>query len=282
MVIDLHAHSSASDGTDSPEGLLQAAQAAGLGTLAITDHDTFSGWEPAAAAARRLGIALVPGVEISCEHDGHSMHLLGYLVDPRHPGLADELARARTSRAARLERMVDLLAADGIPISYADMLAHVPTGATPGRPHIADALVAAGVVPHRDEAFARWLYNDSPYYVRHYAPAPAVAVRLVCEAGGVPVLAHPFAPARGWVMPAETVAGLAAAGLAGIEVDHPDHDPAARSRARALAAELGLLVTGSSDYHGTGKACVLGQERTEPTVLAAIEAAATGTTVVRS
>ena len=140
--------------------------------MAITDHDTLTGWAEAGAAAIEHGIALVPGVEISCERGGRSVHLLGYLIDPAHDPLAAELAKARDSRVTRLERMVALLAADGIPLTYAAVLAQVPPGATPGRPHIADALAAAGVVASRDEAFERWLHDDSPYYVHHYAPDP--------------------------------------------------------------------------------------------------------------
>ena len=178
--------------------------------------------------------------------------------------------------------MVALLAADGIPLTYAAVLAQVPPGATPGRPHIADALVAAGVVGSRDEAFERWLHDDSPYYVHHYAPDPLRAVELVRAAGGVAVLAHPFAATRGAVILAdEVISHLADAGLGGIEADHPDHDEAARARARALATRLGLFVTGSSDYHGTGKTTRLGDNLTDPAVLAALERAGSGSAIIR-
>jgi len=280
--IDLHAHSTCSDGTDSPTELIAAAAAAGLDVVAITDHDTTSGWDEAVAGGVRLGVTVVPGIEISCERAGRSIHLLGYLVDPADPALGAELTRARQSRATRLERMVALLAADGIPLTYAAVLAHVPPGATPGRPHIADALVAGGVVADRDEAFARWLYNDSPYYVRHYAPDPARAVALVLAAGGVPVLAHPFTRARGGaVLDDAVVAELAAAGLVGLEADHPDHDEATRRHTRELAAQLGLVTTGSSDFHGRGKTSRLGDNLTAPGVLEQIEGRATGTRVLR-
>lgn len=282
MRIDLHTHSTCSDGTQSPAALVADARPAGLDALALTDHDTMAGWASAAATATELGITLVPGVEISCERAGRSVHLLGYLVDPADGPLTAELARARDSRATRLARMVALLAADGIPVTYAAVLAHVPPGATPGRPHIADALVTAGVVASRDEAFARWLHDDSPYYVRHYAPDPLRAVALVRAAGGVAVLAHPYAVARGaGTLSDEAIGALADAGLAGIEADHPDHDGPARQRARDLAARLGLLVTGSSDYHGAGKTTRLGDHLTDPAVLAAIEARAFGSAVVR-
>lgn len=277
MRIDLHTHTTASDGTDSPAGLIEAAATAGLDVVAITDHDSAAGWPLAAAAVRQLRAAgrpaptLVPGIEVSCERTGRSVHLLGYLLDPAHPPLVAELTRARDSRASRLERMVARLAEGGIPITYAAVLAHVPPGATPGRPHIADALVAAGVVAHRDEAFARWLHDASPYYVTHYAPDPARAVELVLAAGGVPVLAHPFSAGRSASQLSDAlVAELAAVGLVGLEVEHPDHDPAAAARARSLAAGLGLLATGASDYHGTGKTVGLGARVTDPGVWQAI------------
>lgn len=260
--IDLHTHSTASDGTQSPTELVIEAAQVGVDIIAITDHDTTSGWQEAARAAVDHGITLVRGAEISCERDGRSIHLLGYLVDPTEPVLAAELARARDSRVTRLERMVERLAADGIPITYPEVLAHVPPGATPGRPHLADALVARGLVVDRDEAFARWLYNDSPYYVSHCAPDPARAVGLVLAAGGVPVLAHPYAGRKGLAPIPELVEELAGVGLVGIEVDHPDHDPAARREVAELARDLGLVPTGSSDYHGTGKAVRLGEELT--------------------
>lgn len=281
MRIDLHTHSTASDGTETPAALVASAVGAGLDVVAITDHDTTSGWAEAAAAARTHGIALVPGIEISCQRAGMSIHLLGYLPDPQHPGLTAELQRTRSARVTRLERMVQRLAANGIPIGYAEVLAQVPPGATPGRPHIADALVASRVVEDRDEAFERWLHNASPYYVRHYAPAPADAVALVREAGGVAVLAHPFNDAPLRLVPEGLVVDLARAGLAGLEVHHEDHDSAARARGTELAADLGLLVTGSSDYHGTGKTNRLGQDTTDPGVLAEIERLATGGRVVR-
>ena len=282
MRIDLHAHTTCSDGTQSPTELVAAARAAALDVVAITDHDTLTGWAEAGAAAIEHGIALVPGVEISCERGGRSVHLLGYLVDPAYDPLAAELAKARDSRVTRLERMVALLAADGIPLTYAAVLAQVPPGATPGRPHIADALVAAGVVGSRDEAFERWLHDDSPYYVHHYAPDPLRAVELVRAAGGVAVLAHPFAATRGAVILAdEVISHLADAGLGGIEADHPDHDEAARARARALATRLGLFVTGSSDYHGSGKTTRLGDNLTDPAVFAALERAGSGSAIIR-
>ena len=279
--IDLHTHSTCSDGTDTPAELVAAAQRAGLAGIALTDHDTFGGWEAANEAARRVGLVLVPGVEISCERDGRSLHLLGYLVDPLDVALTAELDAARESRVTRLERMVTRMAADGIPVSYEQVLGQVPPGATPGRPHIADALVASGVVPHRNDAFGRWLHDESPYYVRHYAPDPIRAVQLVRAAGGVPVLAHPFTAARGRRVCDGVLEEAVAAGLAGIEVHHPDHDESSRRHAAQLVARYGLIGTGASDYHGTGKVTPLGAETSSLAVLAEIASQASGSPVIR-
>jgi len=172
--------------------------------------------------------------------------------------------------------MVEKMAADGIPLTYEQVVAQVPPGATEGRPHIADALVANGAVANRDEAFVRWLGNDSPYYVRHYAPDPVDAVRLVVEAGGVAVHAHPFGRGRGAGAGDPLIEEMAAAGLGGLEVYHRDHDETARQHGLEMAERLDLLVTGSSDYHGAGKENRLGENTTAPEVLAEIEARASG------
>lgn len=281
MPIDLHTHSTASDGTQTPAVLVERAVEAGLGTVALTDHDTTLGWGEAAQAARAAGIALVPGIEISCARDRRSVHLLAYLPDPAHPELVAELARARESRDTRLDRMVERMAADGIPVSVGGVRAEVEDGATAGRPHIADALVRAGVVEHRDEAFDRWLGDDGPYYLPHYAPDPVRAVHVVRAAGGVPVVAHPHSRTRTGVVGEDLLEEMVAAGLAGLEVGHRDHDAGAVLHLTALAARLGLLVTGSSDYHGDGKRNRLGENTTAPEVLEVIEALGTGTPVVR-
>jgi hypothetical protein len=280
VAIDLHTHSTASDGTETPAVVVQRAVEAGLSTLALTDHDTTLGWAEAGDAARARGIRLVPGIEVSCSRRGKSIHLLAYLPDPDDPALVAELVRARTSRDTRLDRMVALMAADGIPVTVESVRAQVEDGATAGRPHIADALVAAGAVAHRDEAFARWLGNDSRYYVSHYAPDPVEAVAVVRAAGGVPVVAHPWSRTRGRVVGDSLVEEMAAAGLAGLEVHHRDHDEDAVRHLLALARSLDLLVTGSSDYHGDGKLNRLGEFTTSPEVLEAIESLGTGTAVV--
>jgi predicted metal-dependent phosphoesterase TrpH len=279
-VIDLHTHSTASDGTDTPAELVMAAREAGVDVLGITDHDTVAGWAEAEAAAREHGVVLVRGIEISTSWHHASIHLLGYLTDPDDGDLMGELTKARQSRAGRLERMVALMADDGIPITYAEVLAQVAPGATPGRPHIADALIANGTIRHRDEAFREWLTNESPYYVKHYSPHPVRACELVRAAGGVPVLAHPFTRTRGETVSDALVEQLYAAGLAGLEAFHRDHGPSEVERALGLARRLGLLVTGASDYHGAGKHNRLAEYTTAPEVFASIEAQASGTTPV--
>lgn len=263
VTIDLHAHSTASDGTESPTELVAAAKVAGLSTIAITDHDTTAGWDEAVEAAIHEGIDLVRGIEISCSRNHRSVHLLGYLPDPDDPRLAIELARARDSRVSRMDRMVQRMADDGIPITIEEVRAQVAPGATLGRPHLADALVLIGVVPDRDEAFRDLLHDGSKYYVGHYAPDPVAAISLVRGAGGVPVLAHPFAM-RTATISDEMVEELAAAGLAGLEAHHRDHGPADVERAVRLAERHDLVITGSSDYHGTGKLNRLGEFTTEP------------------
>ncbi|HYN29824.1 MAG TPA: PHP domain-containing protein [Dermatophilaceae bacterium] len=280
MPADLHVHSTASDGTDSPSAVVELAAAAGLTTVGLTDHDTTGGWHESATAAERVGIGLVRGVEVSAQRAGASVHVLGYLPDPAHAELAGELERARASRVTRLDRMVERMAADGIPVTVASVRAQLAPGATPGRPHIADALVAAGVVPDRDAAFATYLSARSRYYVSHYAPDPVRAVQLVRAAGGVAVVAHPFATYRGRTTSDALLAEMAAAGLDGIEVHHRDHDGVAVAHGLGLARDLGLLVTGSSDYHGTGKVNRLGEHTTTPEVLEEIVARASGVPVV--
>lgn len=280
MLIDLHAHTSHSDGTDTPAGLVDAAVAAGLDVVALTDHDVMTGWAEAGARAEEVGLTVVPGVEISCRHRGVSIHLLAYLPDPTHRGLLAELEASREARLGRMEAMVDRLARAGFPLTYADVVAQAEEGATLGRPHLADALVAAGVFPNRAAAFAEVLHDSSPYYVGHYAPDPVQAVRLVREAGGVAVMAHPFASARGRTVTDEVVVTMIGAGLAGLEAYHRDHDAAGTARAERLAAAHGLFVTGASDYHGSGKENVLGEHTTEVDVLASILAAGTGSAVL--
>jgi predicted metal-dependent phosphoesterase TrpH len=281
--IDLHAHTTASDGTCTPAELVRAAVEAGLDVLAITDHDTTAGW-PAATDALPPGLTLVRGAELSCRWYGVQpsipLHLLGYLFDPDEPELAAELARVRQARTVRGERTVALLRADGIDVSWPDIQARA-AGGTVGRPHIAQALIRAGLVETTTEAFApQWLGE------RYRLPKDDIdvfhAVRLIRAAGGVAVFAHPRATRRGRIVPDSLIAELAVAGLAGLEADHQDHSPAERAHVRALAAELGLLVTGSSDFHGTHKTVALGAHTTAPEAYQRLVAAAGDATPVVS
>jgi len=280
VAIDLHLHSTASDGTDTPADVMRAAADAGLDTVALTDHDTTAGWAEAAAAAREVGVVLVPGAEISCRWNGVGVHMLSYLHDPDHPALVAELSRTRDDRLTRARRMVSHIGSD-YDLLWEHVLEHVGDDATVGRPHIADAMVARGLVASRDEAFATVLHNTSRYYRPHHSPEAALVVRAIRDAGGVPVMAHPRAGRRGRLVPDRAISRLAAVGLGGLEVDHRDHDPADREALRGMARELGLVVTGSSDYHGTGKLNRLGEFTTSPEALAAIVEQGTGTEVVR-
>jgi predicted metal-dependent phosphoesterase TrpH len=251
--IDLHTHSRASDGTDTPAGLVRAAAKARLDVLAITDHDTSDGWAEAAEAAAGTGITLVPGMEISTRHGGRAVHLLAFLPDPTYPPLAAQLQRVLSGRESRVPAMIDKLNRLGIDVTAEDVRRAADGSAATGRPHVADALVTLGVVADRTQAFAEYLGWGKPAHVDRYAVPLEEAIRAVAGAGGVSVIAHPWG--RGGLgRPDEsTLAALQAIGLAGIEVDHQDHDAAARQELRAIARSLGLVATGSSDYHGDGK-----------------------------
>lgn len=283
MRIDLHTHSNESDGTDTPAELVAAAAASGLDALAITDHDTAAGWDEAAKALPP-GMKLVRGAELSCAApDGRgriiTVHLLAYLYDPTSPPLVAEQLRLRFDRRERLRKMAHKMVADGFPIDPDELMGAMPDDAPAGRPHLAQALIRAGVVSSVDEAFARYLTGGRYYVPRTDTPVTR-AIEMITEAGGVTVLAHPFAVSRGPIVTEEVVADLAGLGLAGVEVDHPDHDAGTRARMRGLAAELGLLTTGSSDYHGTNKTVRLGQESTSPETLEALAERATGVEIL--
>jgi predicted metal-dependent phosphoesterase TrpH len=252
-MIDLHTHTTCSDGTDTPFALVKKALAAGVTTLAITDHDSTAGWNEAITAIQPQ-IELVLGAEVSClTLDGISVHMLGLLFDGEDRAMQQLLADSRDTRIPRMRKMVELLQADGIHISLEDVYKAMPEGATVGRPHLADALVANGVVASRDAAFLNLLNNESKYYVTHAAPTPVDAIKAIRSAGGVAVIAHPFASRRGHILDATSFTELVGAGLNGIEVHHRDQNAVEQASLSAIARELNLVVTGSSDYHGTGK-----------------------------
>lgn len=272
--IDLHAHSTASDGTETPTGLVRAASRAGLGAVAITDHDTTAGWAAATEEAHRVGVALIPGVEFSSQHEYRSVHILGYLLDEHSPAFLEERERIREERVGRARRMVERIGRD-YPLTWQHVLEHSDEGATIGRPHIADALVTLGIVPDRSSAFHGILHWRGGYYQPHKAPPPVEAVRIIRAAGGVPVVAHPAARGRAMMERAQLKL-LVDNGLAGLEVFHRDNPEADREWLMERAAEFDLIVTGSSDWHGAGKPNRLGENTTTPEALARIVAESNG------
>lgn len=277
--IDLHTHSSVSDGTETPGELVRAAAASGLGTVAITDHDTTAGWAAGVAAASEANITLIPGMELSTRVQLASVHVLGYLFDPTDADLVAETERIRAGRRERARAMVERIGVD-YDLTWEDVLAQTTAGGTVGRPHIADALVARGHVETRSAAFAGILHWRAGYYQPHYAPDPLTGVRLIRAAGGVPVLAHPITRGRARAIPEDRLAALAGAGLFGLELDHRENEDEGKAWMRGLAKRYGLRITGSSDYHGEGKPNRLGENTTAPDVLEAIIAEATGSSPV--
>ncbi|WP_328536854.1 PHP domain-containing protein [Streptomyces sp. NBC_00344] len=275
MRIDLHTHSRASDGTDTPAELVRNASAAGLDVVALTDHDSTRG-HAEAVAALPAGLTLVTGAELSCRLDGTGVHMLAYLFDPEEPEFLRERKLVRDDRVPRARSMVVKLQELGVPITW-DQVARIAGDASLGRPHIATALVELGVVDTVSDAFtADWLADGGRAYAEKHELDPFTAIRLVKQAGGVTVLAHPRAVKRGRVVPESALADLAAAGLDGVEVDHMDHDEPTRAALRDLAGDLGLLTTGSSDYHGSRKFVELGACTTDPEVYGEITRRATG------
>ncbi len=254
MRIDLHAHSNVSDGTETPRELVrQAAELARLDVVAITDHDGVGGWPEAQAAAVQYGIRVVPGVELSCTRGAASIHVLGYLIDPSAPGVEDELIAIRAGRTDRLPAMLAALARHDMPLTEEQVWASAGSAESLGRPHVADAMIAAGYVSDRKEAFDKWLAEDRPAHISRYAPDVVDGVTMILGAGGIPVIAHPWGRESRATMTPDLVAELAELGLAGLEVHHHDHDAATQRALTQLAGELDLVATGGSDWHGTGK-----------------------------
>ena len=281
-MIDLHTHTNNSDGTDSPRELVNKAISLGMSVLGVTDHDTTQGWQEAIQTVRG-DITLALGSEISClTDDGISVHMLGLLFDGENKEMQTMLEETRDGRLPRMRKMIEKMRAAGIEISMDDVEAARPPGATLGRPHLADALVNKGIIKSRDEAFQGMLNNDSVFYVSHASPTPVEAIRMILKAGGVSVIAHPFASLRGQILHTSDFADLVAAGLHGIEVDHRDQNPDERAMLRNIANELGLVITGASDYHGNGKLNSLGEYGTAPEQWEKLESLADQRRVVRA
>lgn len=270
-MIDLHLHTTASDGTLSPSELVARARAAHLTVIAITDHDTTAGTIAARAAAREAGLELVPGIEISAVADGRDVHMLGYFIDADAPSLKTFLEAQRAERVRRVTEMGHRLAALGCAIEVEPILAAAQCGRSVGRPQIADALVRGGHAVDRDDAFARYLEHGAPGFVPRRGASPFDVIRAVHDAGGVVSMAHPGLTRRD-----DLISAMVAAGLDGLEARHSDHDEATEARYRALAAELGVFTTAGSDYHGDSgrRAGRLGAVVMPPADFAALSCAA--------
>ena len=273
---DLHLHSNHSDGTEAPAQVVRQAHAHGLRTIALTDHDRTTGWTEAGDAAAALGMTFLPGMELSAKHEWRSVHVLGYLFDADDAALGAETARIRGDRIGRAERIVRSIGRD-YDLSWDDVLAQTTLDATVGRPHIADALVARGIVRDRTEAFDGILHPREGYYEPHYAPDPLTAVRLITGAGGVAVIAHPVTAGRDRMMPVSFLERLIDAGLGGFEIDHRENTAEGKRLLRDIAARHDLIVTGSSDYHGTGKPNRPGENTTDDDMVQRLIDRATGT-----
>jgi 3',5'-nucleoside bisphosphate phosphatase len=280
-MIDLHTHSLASDGTDTPGELINKAHARGISVLGLMDHDTVAGWDEAISYLRP-GMSLVLGSEISCQtSDGTSVHMLGALFDRENTALAEVLSTTRDNRLTRMNRIIGRLNEAGFEITIEDVLAQLAPGATLGRPHLADALIAKKIVASRDEAFTELLHNNSKYYISHYSPTPEDAIKLIKQAGGVAVIAHPLASLRGRTVSIDSFKSMVEAGLDGIEISHRDQSEDERQLLREVVEQYGIIATGSSDYHGNGKLNELAEFTTTPEDFEALESKADARRVVR-
>lgn len=280
-MIDLHTHSSASDGTDTPGELINKAHARGITVLGLMDHDTVAGWNEAVDYLRP-GMSLVLGSEISCQTlDGTSVHMLGALFDRENIELSEVLATTRENRLTRMARIIARMNEAGFEITIEDVMVQLAPGATLGRPHLADALIAKKIVASREEAFAELLHNNSKFYISHYSPTPEDAIKLIKGAGGVAVIAHPLASLRGKTISIESFASMVEAGLDGIEVSHRDQSQEQRELLHEVVLQYGIIATGSSDYHGNGKLNELAEFTTKPEDFEALEARANSRRVVR-
>jgi hypothetical protein len=264
---DLHTHSTRSDGTLTPREVVELARSRDLDGIALTDHDTTDGLPEAREAAAGTGLEVITGCELSAEHEGQPVHVLGYAFDPGEPLFAAKREWLRAGRIGRAERMVERLRELGVDVRFERVL-ELAGAASVGRPHIARAMVEAGVVPDVASAFSpEWIGTGGRAYVAKVAVTPVEAVELYRGAGGVAVLAHPSIHAGACAVPEPVIRAMAEAGMAGLEVDHPDQPPEDRAHWRRLAGELGLEATGSSDCHGALYGYRMGVCRTPRDVL---------------
>lgn len=260
---DLHVHSDRSDGVFAPAEVVRIAKEAGLDGIALTDHDTLDGYDDAHAAGDAVGCEVLRGVELSTLSRGSSVHMLGYFVEPNNDELSHQLAVHRDDRVWRAQAMVAKLNELGVPVTF-ERVRQIARGESIGRPHIAAAMVEAGVVASTTAAFTdEWIGNRGRAYVERHTLSPQDAVRLIAGAGGAAVIAHPIWCEQDGTLTVEEIEGLASLGLAGIEVRHPDHDDAARERFGALAERLGLVATGASDWHGNEHGGKIGENTTD-------------------
>lgn len=261
---DLHTHSSCSDGTNTPAQNVELALERGLTGLGVTDHDTTEGLEEAVAAATAHGgLEIIPGIEFSAEYEGASLHVLAYWVDPSHEGLRAELKRLTDTRFRRGELMIEKLQELGYDISF-DRVRELAGDDLIARPHVAEAMVEAGIVATEKQAFERFISDDGPAYVPKHALHPVDALHLIRDAGGVCVLAHPGMWKGSGAVPEDLIEQMASGGMTGLEVDHPDHAPEQRARYGDMAERLDLVPTGASDCHGARYGYRMGCETTDP------------------
>ncbi|MBR5950949.1 MAG: PHP domain-containing protein [Actinomycetaceae bacterium] len=268
-LIDTHVHSMCSDGTEAPAEVMRQASMAGLAAIALTDHDTTVGWEEAASRVNAENVALIRGMEVTTRYEGKSVHMLAYLFDPDHEAVHAHSQRLHASRRERIEEMVDNISRD-YPITLDDVL-EVAGGQILGRPHIADALIAKGIVEKREDAFKTIISSRGKYYVPNKAPNSCEVIEWVTKAGGKAVFAHPYLATRNMEMLPKFFHDFAEAGLFGVEVNHRDNPEDVRPALREMAQNVGVEVFGSSDYHGAGKPNRLGENVTSPEVVARLE-----------
>lgn len=268
MPADLHIHSYLSDGTDSPEKIVQMAKSVGLTTISLTDHDNVDGLDRIIEEGKIQGVEIIPGIEFTTEVPGAEIHILGYFIDRKNPILLDKLKQLQTGRVERIHKIVEKLNKVGVMITADDVFA-IAKNNTPGRPHVAKAMIKNGAVSSFKEAFDRYIDFRGPAYVSHYKMSPDEAIKLICQVSGIAVFAHPAISARDEMIPE-----FISSGLKGIEVFYPTNRPEQTSKYKELAKKYGLIMTGGTDFHGqnSGKKIELGDLTIEDTYIDALKA----------